>query len=101
MAAFLFGLPGCKLSWLPIDLVVIGLLHMAYPDGNIPAEAQTLPNAGALALVVGFLCDYTYRACITASMSPSTYFSSTIGGFSLGYCMYSQPCYTFFLAAHA
>ena len=39
-------LHGCKLSCLPIDLVVIGLLYMAYLDGNIPAEAQTLPNEG-------------------------------------------------------
>ncbi len=39
-----------------IDLVVIGLLYMTYPDGCqhelfIPAEAKALPRQGASALV--------------------------------------------------
>ncbi len=39
-----------------IDLVMIGLLYMAYPDGCqhtifIPAEAKALPHEGASALV--------------------------------------------------
>jgi len=41
---------------LHLDLVVIGLLYMAYPDGCrhkifIPAEAKALPREGASALV--------------------------------------------------
>jgi len=38
---------------LHIDLVVIGLLYMAYPGTNfIPAEAKALPREGASALVL-------------------------------------------------